>query len=88
MKTKAIFRDNDYFKSHGKTPKGWGSWAFDLSVEYGDGEWGERPEPMFSPSMTYTDAKKWAKAEVSKFLVELANSGVAVTGTYILEVLG
>lgn len=52
-----------YSVSHGTQPKGRGSWAF-----------GTRRNPdvtndaecWFSPSMTFTEAKKWAKAEAKR----------------------
>jgi len=50
------FDDMPYKRSHMAPPKGRGSWAFAF----------EGREPIFSPSMTLTEAKKWAKAEVRK----------------------
>jgi hypothetical protein len=64
MKTtnSAIEFVTDLFEiSHGKKPKGRGSWAFcpwehARANDYLD-------HTVFSPSMTYGDAKKWAKSQ-------------------------
>jgi len=51
---KATFNTREYERSHFKKPRGYGVWAF--MDESGD-DW------MFSPQMTYTDAKAWAKEQ-------------------------
>lgn len=48
------FDTSDYFRSHGKAPKGTGQWAFRPAA---DKAW------VFSPCMTYTQAKSWAVAQ-------------------------
>ena len=48
--TKIEFNTRSYVMSHGREPRGYGSWAFDL----GNG-------PVFAPASTYTAAKKWAR---------------------------
>jgi len=48
--------DRDYLLSHMQAPRGRGSWAFriaDCSLPF-----------IWTPSMTYSDAKVWAKAKV------------------------
>ena len=50
---------NQYVCSHGVQPKGRGSWAF---YAYDYSTWREVGAPFFVPSMTYADAKVWAKA--------------------------
>lgn len=50
----ATFHTAEYELSHGRKPRGRGSWAF-----YVDGD----ELPVFSPSMTYTDAKRWVRAQ-------------------------
>jgi hypothetical protein len=50
------FDTRKWVASHGCSPKGRGSWAFNLD---------EMPAKIFfSPSMTLTDAKKWATSQV------------------------
>lgn len=49
-----IFDPMPYIRSHGRAPRGRGSWAFAF----------EGREPIFSPSMTLAEAKRWAAAQV------------------------
>lgn len=49
-----IFETAPYTRSHGAEPKGRGSWAFQID---------SLPDLIWSPSMTYGDAKKWARTE-------------------------
>jgi hypothetical protein len=49
--TKIEFNTRSYVMSHGREPRGYGSWAFDLG---GRGV-------VFAPASTYTAAKKWAR---------------------------
>ena len=51
------FYDASYRFAHGKRPHGQGSWAFRVS-RYEDG--------IFTPPMTYTQAKQWLKAQMMK----------------------
>lgn len=44
--------------SHGKLPRGYGSWAFSESRDQRD--------PFFAPTSTYADAKKYAKQQMIK----------------------
>jgi len=44
------FDTNDFRRSHGKQPKGWGVWAFDIQ-----GDWHFTPR-----AMSFTEAKEWA----------------------------
>ena len=48
------FRTEAFEFSHGKKPRGTGCWAFEAS---------STGETMFSPSMSFKDAKAWAKAQ-------------------------
>jgi hypothetical protein len=50
------FNTNPFVRSHGRAPKGRGSWAFAVNHITN--------EPHFSPSMTYADAKTWIKNRV------------------------
>lgn len=54
------FDTTAYQKTYGFTPRGRGSWAFVLkgAIAYGDGR-----EIMWTPSMTYTEAKKYLLAK-------------------------
>lgn len=50
------FDITDYFRAHGKSPRGRGMWAF--AILTGVDTW----ETVFAPSgMTFTDAGKWVK---------------------------
>lgn len=59
--------------SHGRAPKGRGSWAFSVPDLGG--------ETFFSPSMTYADAKTWIKNHVRPHVPE------DFTGTVRINVL-
>lgn len=48
------FDTADYKRSHGKEPRGTGQWAFRA---------GMHTEFVFSPSMSYADAKKWVREQ-------------------------
>lgn len=50
------FYTRPFVLSHGRAPKGRGSWAFFVPELRG--------EVFFSPSMTYTEAKTWIKNRV------------------------
>jgi len=45
----------EYRRSHMKEPRGRGSWAFRVDTEI-----------PWSPSMTYADAKAWARAQIAE----------------------
>ena len=62
---------NSYVRSHGKQPKGFGRWGFeilDLSCR-------NVVELKFTPSSTYTEAKKFIKAYVNEKYPQYANTG-------------
>jgi hypothetical protein len=52
--TRPTFCTDEYKRSHGKEPRGCGQWAFrvDQCASY-----------VFSPCMTYADAKRWVRAQ-------------------------
>jgi hypothetical protein len=53
------FDTSEYRLSHVHNPRGRGTWAFGINSR--------DPEPgqvLWSPSMTYTEAKAWAKREL------------------------
>ena len=50
------FDTSNYEFSYGVAPRGRGSWAFAF----------EGHGPLFSPSMTFGEPKKWVQAEVAK----------------------
>jgi hypothetical protein len=50
----AYFDTSDYKRSHSKAPRGEGCWAFAPNTT---GEY------MFSTSMSYTEAKQWAREQ-------------------------
>lgn len=53
MKTE--FNTIEWIMSHSNTPRGRGSWAFATSRR------ADIDDVKLSPSMTYSEAKKWAK---------------------------
>jgi hypothetical protein len=57
------FDTTDYVDSHQESPRGRGGWMFALDLDEADR--GEYENVLSSPSMTYTDAKKWARKEVT-----------------------
>jgi hypothetical protein len=58
------FDTAEYEISHDKSPEGRGSWAFQVTEINGhSGESGV----FFSPSLTLTDAKKWARQKAIDF---------------------
>ena len=56
-KTSVRFDNSPFVRSHGKEPKGRGSWAFQI-----DGLRDARIE--FSPSMTLAEARRWMAERV------------------------
>lgn len=50
----AKFDTAEYVRSHGRAPRGTGTWAFRPA---GATEW------TFTPCMSYTDAKRWFAAQ-------------------------
>jgi len=59
----AKFDNSEYKRSHFKAPKGEGSWAF---MPDNSDEW------MFSPCMSFSEAKRWAEdraPEAKSFMV-------------------
>jgi hypothetical protein len=46
-----------WVSSYGKMPRGRGSWAFVTAEHYNTG--GELENTVFTPSMTYSEARKW-----------------------------
>lgn len=49
------FDTREYEFSHGKSPRGRGTWAFFPTRQC------DVMDAMWSPSMTYAEAKRWAK---------------------------
>lgn len=54
------FDTSDFRRSHMKEPKGRGCWAFAPDTT---GEW------IFSPMMTFTEAKAWAREQAPEATV-------------------
>lgn len=54
------FNTAPYVRSHGAEPRGRGSWAFATEPD------AEGDEVRFSPSLTYSEAKRWARGEFEK----------------------
>jgi hypothetical protein len=50
------FNTRDYLLTHGKEPRGYGSWAFMIETKGN--------EPVWAPQSTYADAKKWVRGKV------------------------
>ncbi|MBZ9683247.1 hypothetical protein LB531_21555 [Mesorhizobium sp. CO1-1-2] len=60
-----------YERSHGRAPKGFGGWGFIIIDESCDQE----VEFFFTPPMTLSDAKVWAKAHVRENFAEQVATG-------------
>jgi len=71
------FVTSEYEFSHGRLPRGRGSWAFQLSFEM-------RGEYAWSPSMTFAEARRWVVAQVRARLA--ANPLLGGLGTVFVEV--
>jgi hypothetical protein len=54
------FDTAEFFRSHMRNPKGWGSWAF--FIESASGQ--RKRDPVFAPPSSYADAKAWVKAHI------------------------
>lgn len=50
------FSTREFFRSHGKEPRGRGSWAFQVE---------DTTKVVFSPSMTFSEAKAWMRKQVA-----------------------
>ena len=48
------FDTREYSFSHGKEPRGYGSWAFEF----------EGKEPVWAPTSTHADAKRWVRQHI------------------------
>jgi hypothetical protein len=53
------FDTRPYEFAHGRAPKGYGCWAFQLRTHGLP-----RPEPVWAPSSTYGEAKRWFRNHV------------------------
>jgi hypothetical protein len=62
---KVNFNTTEFVASHCRAPRGRGSWAFEVATV--DGHLAEGPME-FSPSMTYTDAKKWMRTRATEWV--------------------
>jgi len=59
----------EFYRSHQRTPKGAGCWAFRFGGYLGDPAFTPGSEPVFAPSTgtgTYGEAKRWAIAEAQR----------------------
>lgn len=65
------FDSHQFVMSHMRRPKGFGSWAFEF----------EGKGPVFTPAMTYGDAKKW----IAKHIKTVAPADF--TGAVLVKVL-
>jgi len=74
------FNTSDYELTHGKTPRGYGSWAFKID--------GQPDGAMQFFSGTFNDAKKLAKAHY-RFEVErlIAEKMVEDTGGLLIDIV-
>ena len=52
------FDTSAYERTHGKAPKGYGSWAFDWQGSRRD------PKPIWAPTSGNADAKRWVKEHI------------------------
>lgn len=60
---KLKFYSDDYVFSHGKAPRGWGSWAFCPLAKVPRKDYLDHT--VWSPAMTLGEAKKWLATQVA-----------------------
>jgi hypothetical protein len=68
---------SEYTSSHLQAPRGRGSWAFRILRK------GAEPLVLWSSSMTYTEAKQWARDRIVREQI----AGLLHSSTVIVEVL-
>lgn len=62
------FCSRPYVRSHMREPHGYGTWAFAIA--------GSSLDLLWSPPMTYTDAKAWARGRVRMMIADGAISAL------------
>lgn len=67
MKLEIAFRTDDYVASTGKEPRGRGSWAFSTVRDIDSSS----PDIFWSPSCTYAEARKMARAHFAALKVKV-----------------
>jgi len=70
---KTTFSSNDYQKSHGKAPRGFGTWAFSVELESSEGYSAVIDDVFFTPPLSLTEAKKWAKKRLPSYIESLSD---------------
>ena len=66
----------DFTQSHGRMPRGRGSWAFEITYLGRNG--GEQVVgPVFTPSMTFSESKRWIKQYITENAPDEADSADA-----------
>ena len=70
-RSRITFWDRPFVQTHARSPRGRGSWAFVPSPYHGSGI--ELDHTVFSPSMTYTEARKWARQRFASIAAEVGD---------------
>lgn len=74
--TRITFDTTPYELTHGRSPRGRGSWVFrPFHLRNADSLEGM----LMSPSMTLTEAKRWAKAEIARRYQKRLDAGLKAT---------
>lgn len=77
--SKITISNSSFMRSHGKAPKGFGRWAFDV-MDDSSSRGSKIHTTFFAPhSMSYAEAKKWAVAHIkANFAAEWATGFMSV----------
>ena len=67
--SRITFSDRPFVEAYARSPRGRGSWAFVPMAYHGSGI--EVDHTVLSPSMTYTEAKKWARQQFASIAREV-----------------
>ena len=57
------FDTRAYERTYSQKPRAYGSWAFDYRTD-SNGNRRENAEPIFAPTSSYADAKKWIQTHI------------------------
>ena len=70
-RSRITFWDRPFVQTHARSPRGRGSWAFVPMAYHGSDI--EVDQTILSPSMTYTEAKKWARQRFASIATEVGD---------------
>jgi len=77
-RSRITFWDAPFIRTHHRSPRGRGSWAFVPTIYHGSPI--ELEHTVLSPSMTYTEARKWARQHFASIASEVGGLVLVVLG--------